>query len=220
MPPCPAPDTCWLYLVRHGATDNNRANPPLLQGRRTDPPLSGEGHQQAGATGRFLSTVPLDAVYSSPLKRARQTAEAIARPHGLEVRIIDDLIEADVGLWEGRCWEEIERTDTEAYRAFMTDGGIHPYLGGETIQAVFDRSSPALRRLMGDNPGRRIVAVAHNVVNRAFLADLLGMAIARYRSVPQDNCGLTLLRYRNGAAKAVTINGVFHLGVGQAVPDE
>jgi broad specificity phosphatase PhoE len=211
MPPCPAPDTCWLYLVRHGATDNNRADPPRLQGRRTDPPLSEEGHRQAVATGRFLSAVPIHAVYSSPLSRARQTAQAIAEPHGLEVRIVEALIEADVGLWEGRSWDEIERTDPEAYQAFMDDAGVHPYLGGETIRTVFERSSPALLKLMADNPGRRIVAVAHNVVNRAFLAHLLGMTIARYRSVPQDNCGLTLLRYRKAAAKAVTINGVFHL---------
>ena len=57
MPPCPAPDVCWLYLVRHGATANNRARPPRLQGRRTDPELSEEGHRQARQTGRALADV-------------------------------------------------------------------------------------------------------------------------------------------------------------------
>jgi broad specificity phosphatase PhoE len=64
---------------------------------------------------------------------------------------------------------------------------------------------------MEQNLGRVIVVVAHNVVNRAYLAQLMGMPVARYRSIPQDNCGLTLIRYRKGRAKAVTINGVFHL---------
>lgn len=211
MPPCPAPNTCWLYLVRHGATANNRAKPPRLQGRRTDPPLSEEGLAQARQTGRFLADSPLDAVFSSPLRRARQTAEAIAEAHGLAVEAVDDLIEVDVGDWEGRAWEEIERTDPEAYRGFMTDATVHPYLGGENLVTVLERAKPAFERLMEENQGRRIVAVAHNVVNRAYLTELVGIPLARYRSIPQDNCGLNLLRYRRGRVKAVTINGVFHL---------
>lgn len=215
MPPCPAPDTCWLYLVRHGATANNRADPPRLQGRRTDPPLSDEGRQQARHTGQFLAGSGLDAVYSSPLVRARQTAEQIAGPQGMPVQVVDELIEVDVGVWEGRSWDEIQRTDPEAYRAFMTDATVHPYLGGESLDTVLARAGPAFQRLMENNCGRRIVVVAHNVVNRAYLAQLIGMPVARYRSIPQDNCGLTLIRYRSKRVKVVTINAVFHLCQGQ-----
>jgi len=211
MPPCPAPETCWLYLVRHGATDNNRASPPRLQGRRTDPALSDEGRGQARQTGEFLARLPLADVYSSPLLRARQTAEAIAEPHGVGIQIVDELIEIDVGVWEGRSWEDIQQTDPDAYRAFMTDATVNPYLGGENLDTVLARAVPAFRRLMEGNLGRMIVAVAHNVVNRAYLARIMGVPVARYRSIPQDNCGLNLLRYRNGQVKAVTINGVFHL---------
>jgi phosphoserine phosphatase len=211
MPPCPAPNTCWLYLIRHGATDNNRAKPPRLQGRRTDPGLSDEGLEQAKRTGRFLADVPLHAVYSSPLLRARQTAEAVASPHQLTVKVVPDLIEVDVGDWEGRDWDEIQRDTPQAYRDFMTDASIHPYLGGETVATVLDRSGPALEKLMADNLGRAIAAVAHNVVNRTYLAQLLEIPVAKYRTVPQDNCGLSLLRYRAGKVKVVAINGVFHL---------
>lgn len=214
MPPSPAPPTCWLYLVRHGATENNRARPPRLQGRRTDPPLSDEGLEQAQNTGRLLADCPIDAVYSSPLLRARQTAEAIAQPHGLEVQPVQGLIEVDVGDWEGRAWDEIERTDPEAYRAFMTDATVHPYLGGENLQTVLDRTAPTFEKLLAENLGRAIVAVAHNVVNRAYLAELLGLPLARYRWVPQDNCGVNLLRYRTGKVKVVTVNSVFHLPKG------
>ena len=214
MPPCPAPDTCWLYLARHGATANNRADPPRLQGRRTDPPLSDEGREQARRTGEFLGARRLGVVYSSPLLRARQTAEAIAKPHGLAVQIVDDLIEVDVGVWEGRSWEEIEITDPEAYRAFMTDASVNPYLDGENLQTVLARAAPALEKLMQENLGRLIAVVGHNVVNRGYLTQLLGMPLSRYRSIPQDNCGVTLVRYRKARAKAVTINGVFHLSEG------
>jgi broad specificity phosphatase PhoE len=214
MPPCPAPDTCWLYLIRHGATDNNRARPPRLQGRRTDPPLSEEGRTQARQTGELLAGFSVDAIYSSPLLRARQTAEAIAERHGLPVEIDDLLIEVDVGVWESRPWDEIEKTDPAAYEAFMADASVNPYLGGENLNTVLARCEPAFRRLTADNLGRRIVVVAHNVVNRAYLAHLMGIPIARYRSIPQDNCGLTLLRYRDDEPKVVTINGVFHLDDG------
>ena len=93
----------------------------------------------------------------------------------------------------------------------MTDATVNPYLGGENLETVLARATPAFERLMKENLGRMIVVVALNVVNRAYLAELMGVPVARYRSIPQDNCGLTLLRYRNGRAKAVTINGVFHL---------
>jgi len=209
--PSPAPDTCWLYLVRHGATANNRAKPPRLQGRRTDPGLSEEGRQQARRTAELLGQGALDVVYTSPLLRARETADAIARPHGLSVQVVEDLIEVDVGDWEGRAWDEIERTDPEAYRLFMSDAAVNPYLGGENLSIVQARAIPAFQRLLADNLGRVIAAVAHNVVNRAYLAHLLDVPLAKYRRVPQDNCGVNLLRYRHGQVKLVTINAVGHL---------
>lgn len=211
MLPSPAPDTCWLYLIRHAATANNQAKPPRLQGRRTDPGISDDGRRQAEQTARFLSAATLKTVYSSPLLRAQQTADALATPHGLDVVIVDDLIEADVGIWEDRTWLEIEKNDRDAYEAFMENGAENPYLGGETIRAVLERSAPALERLLKDNLGSSIAAVAHNVVNRAWLTQLLGIPVSKYRNVPQDNCAVNLIRYRKGKVKAVTINGVFHL---------
>ena len=221
-------NTCLLYLIRHGATDNNEANPPRLQGRRTDPPLSVQGREQAEQTGRWLARQGIDAVFSSPLLRARQTAEAIAccisplplgegqgvrAAAGLPVQLIDDLIEIDVGCWEGLAWEEIERRDPEAYRLFLADASIHPYLGGENLRTVLARTIPALNRLMAANLGRRVAVVAHNVVNRAYLTHLLDLPLRKYRSVPQDNCGVNVLRYADGAVKLVTINAVGHLSV-------
>jgi len=210
--PCPAPDTCWLYLVRHAETENNRARPRRLQGRRTDPGLSEDGHRQARETAEAFARRPLDGVFSSPLLRARQTAEAIARPHGLAIELVEDLIEVDVGLWEGRAWDEIERTDPEAYRLFMADASVHPYRGGENLSTVQARVVPAIERLMCENLGRRIAAVAHNCVNRTYLAHVLGLPLADYRVIPQDNCCVNLFRWRDGRVKLVTVNAVGHLG--------
>ncbi len=204
-------NTCWLYLVRHGATANNLERPVRLQGRRTDPPLSVEGQEQARRTGELLAGVAVDRVYSSPLLRARQTAEAIAARHGRAVETVDGLVEVDVGVWETLAWDEIEQRYPDAYREFMSDASVHPYLGGETMADVLARSEPAFARLMEENLGRRIVAVAHNVVNRTWLARLLGVPLAKYRTIPQDNCGVNVLRYRSGRVRPVTINASLHL---------
>lgn len=206
-------DECVVYLVRHGATDNNRAKPPRLQGRRTDPGLSEEGRAQAAALARFLAMHPVDHVFSSPLLRARQTAQAVADQQGLDVQTIDALTEVDVGDWEGLAWPEIMRRWPEAYDAYMDDPIANPYFGGEHGAHVADRVRPAMGELMRSHLGSTILVLAHNVVNRIYLMEQLGGDPRRFRSIPQDNAGLNVLRYRGDRedVKIVTINAVFHL---------
>ena len=211
MPPCPAPDTCWLWLIRHGATDNNHARPPRLQGQGVDAELSEEGTRQARQTAALLAECQADTVYSSPLLRARQTAQLIAEPHQLAVKTVDELIEVDVGQWEGRPWDEIERDWPEAYRAFVADAGVNPYLGGETLTDVQARVTPVFERLLAENLGRQIIVIAHSVVNRTYLAGLIGASLAQHRAMPQDNCGVNLLHHRRARTKLVTLNSIRHL---------
>src|SRR5262245_45287152 len=96
-----------LYLLRHAATAANLAQPARLQGRRHDPPLAPLGARQAAATRDFLAVRPIDACFCSPLLRAVQTAAVVAAPHRLTPVPVDDLIECDVGAWEGLDWETI-----------------------------------------------------------------------------------------------------------------
>lgn len=209
--PCPAPDVCWVYLIRHGSTANNRARPPRLQGRRSDVALSDDGVEEAERAGEFLARVPIDAVFSSPLLRARQTAQAIAQHHGLGVRVIEPLVEVDVGDWEGMSWPQIEQTHPQQYAAFMSNAVENPYLGGETVADVLERVAPAMNELAAANLGKRIAVVAHNIVNRAFLASIMEMPLTWFRLIRQDNGGINLLRCRAGRWKAISINCVFHL---------
>ena len=205
------PETCRLYLIRHGATPNNEARPHILQGQRTNPPLSALGEEQAARTAGFLAEVPFTAFYSSPLQRAMQTAQAISEPHDLVVTPVDQLIEVDVGQWDGWDWGRIERETPEAYRAFLDDPSVHPYHGGETATDVLRRGDPALRALCERHLGETICVVAHNVMNRTFLANLLGMPMKRFTKLPQDNCGVNVVRFRPDKVKLVTLNAVMHL---------
>ncbi len=211
MPPSPAADACLLYLVRHGATDNNLADPPLLQGQAVDAGLSAEGLRQAARTAELLSRLALTAVYSSPLRRAQETARAIAQPHGLTVSTVIDLTEADVGQWERRSWVEIAQSEPAEYRRFMEDPATYGYRGGENLTQVHHRVQPVLERLLADNLGGQIAVVGHNVVNRVFLSQVIGLPLSQARSVNQDNCGVTVARYRHGAVKLLTLNAAFHL---------
>jgi broad specificity phosphatase PhoE len=210
MPPTISPDSCILFMVRHGATDNNLAHPPLLQGR-ADVPLSVTGYQQAERTAELLSQQKIRRVYASPLLRARQTAEAIAKSHDLNVEIVEGITEIDVGDWEGRSWKEIAVSEPEPYRRFMADPAVNRYAGGENVTELVRRVQPAMEELLASNLGGQIVVVGHNLVNRAFLGQLIGLPLAQVRSVNQDNCGVSVVRYRGGEIKLLSLNSVFHL---------
>jgi broad specificity phosphatase PhoE len=200
-----------LYLIRHAATANNRARPPRLQGRRTNPELSAEGLEQARHTARLLADCRLEVVYSSPLARAMQTARLVAEPHRVEVQPLDWLVEIDVGEWEGLSWEEVERTHPDASRAFVENPCANPYLGGECLEQVHRRVVEKLKQLVGRHTGQTVAVVAHNMVNRVFMLDLLGLPLNNYRSIPQSNCGVSAVRFLTGQAKLLTLNSVLHL---------
>ncbi len=205
-------DTCIIYMIRHGATDNNLADPPRLQGRRENPGLSEEGRRQAEQTADFLSQYPIASVYSSPLRRAVETAQPIAARHVRPVEIVDQITEVDLGDWDGRDWNEIQTKDAEAYRSYMDDPDTHTYPGGESFAQVIQRVTPAMERLAEDNLGGQIAVTAHNIVIRMYLGHLLGLAPKEARWLSQSNCGLNVLRYRKGRMKLRTVNAVFHLG--------
>lgn len=207
----PPADTCLMYLVRHGATENNVADPPRLQGRQSNLGLSAKGCEQAADAARHLAAHPLAAVYASPLVRAVETAEAIAAPHGVRVECFEALTECDIGQWEGRSWVEIEKTDAEAYQLFRRDAGTHGYLGGENLGQVLDRVRPVFEKILAQHVGQSVAVVCHNVVNRVWLAHLLDMPMSIARGIPQENCGINLIRFRAGSAKVWTVNSVSHL---------
>lgn len=204
-------NSCWIYLVRHGATAHNLLNPPRMQGRHIDEPLAVLGRRQAEAAAHALAGEPLAAVYTSPLQRAAQTAEAIAASHGLKPQAVEDLAEADVGRWEDRSWDEIEANDTAAYRAFREDPVAHGYPEGENLAEVTSRVAQAIDKIADQHRGQRIAVVAHSVVNRLYLGELLSVPTALRRRLPQDNCGISQVVYYDQKRRPITINAIGHL---------
>src|SRR5215468_4079473 len=172
-----------MYLIRHGATEANLARPARLQGRRHNSPLARLGVRQAEATRDFLAIRPIDHCYCSPLLRAVQTAAIVAAPHGLSPQPLDALTECDVGRWEGLDWQTVRYLDADGFQRFHANPAEFGYPGGESLATVHDRVMPCLEDLLRRHAGETILVVAHHVVNRTYLARLLGLGPERARQV-------------------------------------
>ncbi|MFD1213106.1 histidine phosphatase family protein [Arthrobacter sp. GCM10027362] len=179
-----------LVLIRHGETDWNAAG--RLQGR-TDIPLNDVGRGQARAAGAALAGAGWDLLVSSPLQRAVETARIIGAVSGLQLEHrLPGLLERDYGRSEGEYLNGL--SEPEMTRLFGA---------AESEDAVAGRGIAALRRLVGDHPGRRIVAVAHGTLIRLTMSALLGRPHPRVpnaQAVPVD-LGL-LARYGAGQEPA------------------
>ncbi|MFO1251958.1 MAG: histidine phosphatase family protein [Inhella sp.] len=150
-----------LCLVRHGETDWNRAQ--RLQGW-TDVPLNAEGRAQALAAARELAGERFDACYSSPLQRARATAEALAQPHGHALRLDERLRERHLGELQGLLKAEIEARHPELARLMQQRRPGYAPPGGETLAQFRARVEAWLTDLTQAHAGQQVLAVSHGGV--------------------------------------------------------
>jgi probable phosphoglycerate mutase len=159
-----------ILLARHGETAENRER--RFQGQN-DVPLNDTGREQARALAERAAGEGLVVVYSSPLVRAKETADIVAAAHGLEVRTDDRLKEVDVGDWQGRLKADLERDEPEQWAAFLAGGEDWRFPGGESLREQQDRVIAALVDITqaGDLPAlvvchRGVVRVARSHTHR------------------------------------------------------
>ena len=167
-----------LYLVRHGESDFDRREfTTSARGEQWDPPLSARGREQASLLAdRLVSMTPPAAVYSSPLRRARETAKAFADRASMEVGVEDDLAEAHLGGWEGKPFEEILRADELMLHRIRNQEPIWRHAPGVEELAPFRaRVRDAVERILGAHPSGNVVIVCHCAVINAYVAPLLGV---------------------------------------------
>jgi broad specificity phosphatase PhoE len=164
--------TTSVLLARHGESDWNRSK--QWQGF-ADRPLTDLGREQAAELARRLDETELDAVYSSDLQRARDTAEIVARTKGLTVQTTPDLREVDVGSWSGLTRAEAEARYPEQYARWLRGG--EGWDDGETYEQLGARVVRAIRRIATEHEGERVLVVAHGGTIRAVHAAALGVDI-------------------------------------------
>jgi len=200
-----------LYLVRHGETDYNRRG--LMQGRRIDAPLNRLGMAQAQSlAGRFCD-IPLDAVYVSPLRRARETAEPVLACHpDVRVRVDDDLAEMSWGELEGQSIDDVGsvlRDFARSWREGVFDAKVG---GGESILEVARRAGAVLARIMAAHPGETVLAVTHGRYLRVLLATALPeIGLRRMDEFGHANTGVYRLRSEGGVLRLDLRNCTEHL---------
>jgi probable phosphoglycerate mutase len=182
-----------VVLVRHGETDWNREQ--RFQGR-ADTPLNDAGRAQARELAVTLAGERFAAAYSSPLRRAFETARIVARTHGLEVRKSPALLEVDVGSWSGLTRAEIEARFPDGYRRWLArDLG---WEDGESYHALGRRVVRGLLEIARAHPAEQVLAVTHGGPIRAALL------AAQAERVPRiGNCTVVRIAVRGAAIEAV-----------------
>lgn len=184
-----------MFLVRHGQTEYGDGR----YAGSTDVALTAVGVAQAERLGTWAAGTGIDGIATSPLARARRTAEPAARATGL-IPIIDPrLREPSFGEGEGLTGAEMERRFPEARRAFLASPASNALPGGEPGRDVIARAVPALRSLAADHPDERLLVVTHNTLIRLVLCALLGIDPDRYREV--------FPAVANGAVTTVELDG-------------
>ncbi len=186
-------ETLRFYLVRHGVTDWNREK--RWQGH-SDTPLNEEGREQAKRIGLRLSKIerPPQAVWSSDLSRAFDTAQAIATPLGIPVYTTPLLREMALGEWEGLQEKDIlARGDAERFARYKLSPGERRPPGGESLESAFNRLKQVLSDIREQHPSGQIAVVGHGGSLRAMFADALDAPVASMLRFQLGNCSLSIL---------------------------
>lgn len=199
-----------LVIVRHGRTEWNRE--VRFRGRM-DLPLDQVGLAQAGALAAATRSrwPAVAAVYSSPLLRARQTAEPIAAALDLAVQVHAGLRDVDYGEWTGLTPAEVEARDPDLHRLWRTLPHQVQFPGGETLNDVQERLEQLLQEMEYAHSGQTVVLVGHIVVNRVLLCTLLGLGLDGFWRIDQDNGAISTARCARGIGAVESLNDTCHL---------
>ena len=199
------------YLIRHGETESNRSG--IIQGH-LDVPLSPKGLEQAEACARALAGVTLDAIYSSDLSRALDTARAIARhqkaTHTSPIKADPRLREIHCGLMQGLSLAECRLRFPEFFSRWQTDPLGQPRPGGESVVQLYHRVVEVFREIVLAHPEGKVAVVTHGGVIRCLTAYVQGETVDPWAEVV-DNCSITVLEHEGDRLLITRYNDTSHL---------
>jgi broad specificity phosphatase PhoE len=190
-----------LLLIRHGMTD---AVGRQLTGRLPGVQLNEQGKREVEALAKRLESMPLSAVYSSPMERTLQTARAIASPHRLEVVERAALIESDFGDWSGRLLVDLDRD--EGWRRFNGHRSGSPPPGGEHMTTVQARMAEELVRIRDAHDDQTVAVVSHGDPLRAALCLFMGISIDLMQRIELTTASLSVLRLTRDSVTVLRLN--------------
>jgi probable phosphoglycerate mutase len=167
-----------LYMVRHGQTDASREN--RFSGS-SDPPLTAVGEAMAEAFARAYASLKWDAIYTSPMRRTRQTADALVRLTGVQATVEDGLKEIEYGEWEGLRQEDVKQRWPEAFEYWAADVASRGTPGGETAFHVAARAMRVVEAIRSRHRQGNVLIVSHKATLRVITCALLGLDVRLFR---------------------------------------
>ena len=199
-----------FIIVRHGLTTYNKMG--RYQGQ-FDSPLDEIGIRQAEATADFIArTYHVDAICSSDLSRARNTAAPLAKRLGLSVETFPALREVQIGEWTNRIIADVVKEEPERVAMCRSDPGHFRYPGGESFQEVYDRAASCLAEIAKRHDGETVVVVSHGGTIRSLICVWSGTPIEELRTIKSlKNTSITIAEYENGSAHLLQIGDNSHL---------
>ena len=192
-----------LILVRHGLPMRRE----VVEGP-ADPELSAEGHDQSARLANYLATESIDAIYSSPMKRAFQTAEPLAAKTSLPISIVDDVAEYDRLSNEYIPIEELRAANDERWHKLVAGGWQSD---SDTLESFRNRVISSLEQLISQHASQRIVVTCHGGVINQYLAHILGIATERGFFYPQYTSIHRVIAAQNGLRSVGSLNEIAHL---------
>jgi broad specificity phosphatase PhoE len=204
--------TTRLILVRHGET---RANREFRYIGARDDALTEHGQAQAEKLAGALSTLPVAAIYSSPLQRAYHTALPIATHHSLAVQVVDDLRESNFGEWEGLSRAEVLAQDADHLLSWERDSSIAPP-GGESLESMHRRVLAFVEKLARTHPDQTAALVSHVGPIKAVLCAALGAPVSSAFRIFLDPATISVVDWRQTMPVVLLLNSHSHLGWEQA----
>jgi broad specificity phosphatase PhoE len=197
-----------IILVRHGQTPWNKDK--IFRGSK-DIPLNEQGREEARLAGEWLQGETIHAAYTSPLSRSRDTAQAIAQPHGVEVKDLPGLSDLCYGDWEGLPLVEIKVKYTELYRQWETAPHMVRFPGGETLAELRGRAWSALQEVTFRHQEQTILLAAHRAVNKVLIAALIGLDDSHFWRLGQDTTAINRFTWTGTTWQIIAINDICHL---------
>ena len=201
-----------IYMIRHGETDWNTKR--LLQGA-TDIPLNQNGIELAEITAEALKHVPFDIIYTSPLKRAFETAEIMRRDRPIPICSDERLKEISFGPYEGLCCakEGYSIPDPEFVNFFTDPEHYTPPKGGESIAQLAVRTTDFLTELIEnpENQEKTILISGHGACVKGLLSSLTISDLKDFwKGGVHKNCGVSIVEVRNGEARVLQENVIYY----------
>jgi len=200
-----------LILVRHGESIANKKG--IFQGQTYDTGLTARGQKQALFLARLLIKIGATKIIASHLKRARETAEIIARQLSLSVTIDDSIIEISHGRWESHTNEWVKSNYGDLLKLWRREPTRVQMPDGENLKQICKRVKSFLENVVKEYEGKTVIVVGHDLIMKVMIAIIIGLSLDNIWKFRVDNGSLTILELDQTArGRIIVLNQISHLG--------